>query len=392
MRAVLFAGALVGALIGAVTGTAAAQSADSTAPAPPTRDTSAGKAAPEPPLAGLKLSGYVEASYAYSSRALGRTIPGRLFDRFQNQFALNAVKVALDRPYAADRLDAGVHADILVGQNATVLRSTGFNLGDEGDITQLYITLNIPTADGNGLQLKAGKMVTLLGQEVLEDIANPNWSEGNQFAYVENFTALGVSVEHRFNEHLDVQVRASNGWDVVEDNNTGKSVMGRVGVYPNDRSTIALLGFYGPEQANTDRPKRYGGELLLNRRVGAHIAISFQGDYGREGAGPALPDSTHDAVWWAAGGWLTFAPGQAVLLALRGDYVADLAGARTSGVLGFPALGGQRLGSVTATLNLRAWPHTLVRPEVRWDRSSLAQAFAGRRQQASVALSIAYLY
>src|SRR5437870_13875149 len=41
---------------------------------------------------------------------------------------------------------------------------------------------------------------TLLGLEVIETYANPNWSEGNQFIYVENFTALGVSVE-RSEEH-----------------------------------------------------------------------------------------------------------------------------------------------------------------------------------------------
>ncbi len=166
----------------------------------------------------------------------------------------------------------------------------------------------------------------------------------------------------------------------------------RAGFYPDDASTIALLGFYGPEQPNTDRPRRYGGELLLNRQLGARTALALQGDYGREGAGPALPDSTHDAVWWAAGAWLTYTLGPAAQLALRGDYVDDITGARTSGVLGFPVLGAQRLGSATVTLNLRTWPHTLVRPEVRYDRSSASLAFAGRRQQASVAVSVAYLY
>lgn len=395
MRAVLFTGAVVGALIGAVAGTATAQSSGNAAPAAPAgtpADTAAAKAAPAPPLAGLKLSGFAEASYAYSSRAVGRTIPGRLFDRYQDQFELNAIKVALDRPYAADRFDAGVHADVLVGQNATVLRSTGFNLGDQGDITQLYITLNIPTPNGNGLQLKAGKMVTLLGQEVLEDVANPSWSEGNQFIYVENFTATGLSVEYRLSRYLDTQLRVTNGWDAVQAINDGKSLMARVGVYPDSASTVALVGYYGAEQPNTARPKRYGGELLLNRQLGGRAAVAVQADYGREGAGPALPDSTRDAVWWAAGAWLTYTLGPAAQLALRGDYVDDITGARTSGVLGFPVLGAQRLGSATLTLNLRTWPHTLVRPEVRYDRSSASLAFAGRRQQASVAVSVAYLY
>src|SRR5256885_8049229 len=47
-------------------------------------------------------------------------------------------------------------------------------------------TLNVPTASGNGLQFKLGRIPTLLGLEVIETYANPNWSEGNQFIYVEN--------------------------------------------------------------------------------------------------------------------------------------------------------------------------------------------------------------
>src|SRR5512140_2126368 len=169
MGALLITGAIAGALLGVFSGGVAAQATQpapgsSPAAASSPADSTARKAAPEPPLAGLKIGGYAEASYAYASRATDRIIAGRLFDRYQDQFELNAVKVSLDRPYAANRWDAGVHADVLLGQNATVLRSTGFDLGDEGDITQLFITLNIPTHNGNGLQLKAGKMVTLLGQ------------------------------------------------------------------------------------------------------------------------------------------------------------------------------------------------------------------------------------
>jgi len=53
--------------------------------------------------------------------------------------------------------------------------------------------------------------------ELIETAGNPNWSEGNQFIYVENFTAVGVSVETKLNRHLDVQLRVINGWDQVSD-------------------------------------------------------------------------------------------------------------------------------------------------------------------------------
>ena len=78
-------------------------------------------------------------------------------------------------------------------------------------------------------------------------------------------------------------------------------------------------------------------------------------------------------------------------LALRGDYVNDQNGARTSGSFGFPANVGHKLGSATATLNVHAWPNAIVRPEIRYDRSTLA-AFGGQQTQVTFALAVTYLY
>src|SRR5712691_13326552 len=68
---------------------------------------SAKKPDPPPPpvnhletaLAGFKLTGYAAGSYAYSGRSSGDTIVGRLYDRLQNRFMLNALAVVLDKPY-----------------------------------------------------------------------------------------------------------------------------------------------------------------------------------------------------------------------------------------------------------------------------------------------------
>src|SRR3989449_341844 len=78
-------------------------------------------------------------------------------------------------------------------------------------------------------------------------------------------------------------------------------------------------------------------------------------------------------------------------LALRGDYVNDENGARSSGVLGFQPNTGQKFGSATATLNIKAWPSAVVRPELRYDRSTLA-TFNGKKDQVTIALAVAYLY
>src|SRR5438128_10387185 len=138
--------------------------------APPGPADTTGKKADPPPapaavnhletsFAGFKLTGFAEGSYAYSGRSVGDTaIVGRLYDRLQNRFMLNALAVVLDKPYDAARVSAGFHAELLVGQDATVIQSNGFNLGAQADVPHLYVSLNGPTASGNGLQFKVGRI------------------------------------------------------------------------------------------------------------------------------------------------------------------------------------------------------------------------------------------
>jgi hypothetical protein len=389
---------LVGAALVGIGLIAPGMRAQSGAPAP--ADT-AKKADPPPPpvnhletaLAGFKLTGFAAGSYSYSGHSAGGTaIVGRLYDRLQNRFMLNALGVVLDKPYDPAKFSAGFHTEVLVGQDATVIQSDGgfFNLGPQGDIPHLYVTLNVPTASGNGLQFKVGRIPTLLGLEVIETYANPNWSEGNQFIYVENFTATGLSVETKFNNSVDLQLRVINGWDQVSDNNSHKSLMGRVGLYPNALTSLGIVGYWGAEEPGNDSANRYGFEGLLWRKLGK-AAVWVQGDYGTEQANAALPDPTQDAKWWALGGWVTYDLSATAGLALRGDYVNDENGARTSGLFGFSPNTGQKFGSATATLNIKAWPSAVVRPELRYDRSTLP-TFNGKKDQITVALAVAYLY
>lgn len=334
------------------------------------------------------LTGYAEASYTGSTNAAGEVVVGRLYDRFHDQFMLNALALTLDKAYDPARRSAGFHAEVLFGQNAAVIKSGGFLGGaDEADLPHLYVTLNVPTANGNGVQFKVGRIPTLLGLEVIETIANPNWSEGNQFVYVENFTGLGLSIETKLSDKLDAQLRLINGWDVVRDNNRAKSLMARVGLYPNANTSIAFVGFLGPEQARDASASRSGVEVLAWRKFGK-AALWVQGDVGTEEANGAL---SQDAQWWAVGAWLTYDLSATVALAIRGDVLNDENGARTSGVFGFPVNTGHDLSSLTGTLNVRTWPGALVRPEVRYDHSSLP-AFAGEESQITFALSVAYLF
>ena len=375
-----------------LSGIARAPESDST---PSTEVADSAPKVSETALWGFEISGYAEASYIYSTAALpDGPVVGRSFDRLP-QFALNVVKLVLDKPFKADRLDAGFHVDLLFGQNATLLQSAGLKLGDQGDIEQAFVTLNVPTGNGNGIQFKAGKWVTLMGVEVIEDVVNPNWSAGNQFLYVENFTGTGIEVGYKWNKYFDTQLRVFNGWDVVEDNNTRKSFMGRLGIAPDGNTLLGIVGYIGPEQADNDEADRKGLNVVMNRKFGSKVSAWGQLDYGREDPNAALPDPTKDAEWWAVGGWLIYDFSPKVGFALRGDYLKDRNGARTSGspvTAPFPVNTGNNVSTGTATLNVRTWEGMLVRPEIRYDHSNVVDAFGKSSDQVTFGLSAAYLF
>jgi hypothetical protein len=341
---------------------------------------------------GVKLSGYVTSSYVYATKPTGQVIVGRLFDRFHDEFIANAARITLERPVATDKFEAGFRVDALFGQNATPLRSVGLALGDQGDLPQAFVTLNLPTGGGNYVQFKAGKMWTLLDVEVIDDVLNPNVSHGYQFAYLTNFTNTGFGVDAKLSGVVDAQLRLINGWDVVEDNNNGKSFMGRMGVTASERLGLAFLAYYGPEQAGNANNNRYGGEFVGTFKAASSTTIYAQFDAGGE---EGIAAGGGNAQWWGAGVWGVFDLNPKLALALRGDYMDDGDGVRTSGVLGFGVVPSRTIASGTITLNVKSWAHALVRPELRIEHSN-RDDFGNpgdlSRTQVTVGLALSYVF
>src|SRR5262249_29168674 len=131
------------------------------------------------------------------------------------------------------------------------------------------------------------------------------------------------------------------------------------------------------------------------------LTLWAQGDYGREDQNAALPVPTQDASWWAAGLWATYDFNDKIGLALRGDYLDDIDGARTSAAPGtapYPVNTGQHVSSFTVTLNLRPYKSLQVRPELRYDYSSKAlfgsggTSDTGEHSQLTAALGVAYIF
>ena len=97
-------------------------------------------------LGATKFSGYASASYLYNFNRPSGLAPnnsgatdytrGRSFDGGHNEFALNKLKLVLEKPveFSGEKWDAGYRADLIFGQDATLLQSAGLNLGTHGDL------------------------------------------------------------------------------------------------------------------------------------------------------------------------------------------------------------------------------------------------------------------
>ena len=338
----------------------------------------------------LKQEVYVETAHNTSNNANGRAITGRLYERTNNQFSLNALKISIERPYDANKLDAGFHADMIFGQNAPAQRATGFSLGPNGDVYQLYGTLNVPTSAGNGVQFNFGRMATFLGLELIETPLNPNLSIANQCTCAENFTQTGLSVEHRFDRYVDAQLRVLNGWDQVTDVNGSLSCMARPGIAPTPTSSIAFAAYTGAEEADNNSAKRTGFEVQVSQKVGK-VTAYLQGDVGREDRNSPLIDRTRAAKWTSAGAWLVTDATPTVGLALRADYFNDANAFRTGAAFGLTTGARHNLSGATATLNIKRFPNVLIRPEVRFDQSNLA-VFNSKKSQFTVGLGATYMW
>ena len=346
-----------------------AQQPTDTAAAVPPADTTARKTLGDLPV---YLTGYITTSYIYDFGNTGDRITGRFYDRFHDTFIPNALRLGIEKLAATDKVDIGVRFELLFGTDAEVTQALvddgTFNLGRYGDLTEAYITVNAPLGDENHyVQFKAGKMWTLMGFEVIDDVLDPNLSVGNQFTYLENFTNMGVGADFKLGSKFDAQLRLINGWDVVEDNNSNKSLMGRLGWTPSPAFTLGVLGYWGPEKTDNDEDTRQGFEALATFKGLSKTTLVAQFDYGSEEHSAADGGS---ATWWGLGGWLLYDLGARSQIALRADYVDDKDGVRTSNVYGFGPAASRQFGSITATYNWRLMPKLLIRPEARYDYSS----------------------
>lgn len=339
-------------------------------------------------LSPIQLSGFVTSSYFYdTSNPKSGTSPGYLWNRKSDSFALNKVKLTIASPAverSGDSWGVGYRASMIFGQDAAIVNTKSSTVGFSS-LREAYVELNAPI--GTGLNFKAGELISLLNYESGDGGAvNDNFSQGYQWFYTGNPPAAGAQLGYTFTDWLDAKVRLQNGlYAGPIDNNQSKTVMASIGVKPTDKIWMNFVGFTGRE--NDSLRIVQGVSLLGGWSVTDKFHVGTELDYFDFNIGHK------DHAVWSTGGWFSYALTDKVGAAIRAEYLSDTDGVDASAdPLGFAPNAGQDISSVAFTFNIKPLPQVKIQPEIRYDHSSLSDAFGSKKDRVVVGAGVSYLF
>jgi hypothetical protein len=325
-------------------------------PAPAATDQTPPAAAPAPAsewsVGPINFSGLVDGYYSLNfNHPESRVNNLRNFDVKANQFSLNMAKITLE--HAPDPL--GFRVDLGFGRAFDMIHATEKAPDIFRYLEQAYVSFKPPKA--KGFQVDFGEFVTSAGAEVIETHSNWNYSRSLLFAYAIPYYHFGIRTSMPIGSHFTGGVQLVNGWNNIEDNNSGKTV-GFTGTVAGKKYSWSHNYYVGPEKDNTNQGARqvYDTTLLLTPNNKLSTYINF--DYGHDkniGQGSSHWVGVAGAARFAVNSWFALAP--------RLEWFNDADGFATGAV--------QKVKEFTMTGEFKMKEGILMRMEYRRDWSNV---------------------
>ncbi|HWB86320.1 MAG TPA: porin [Bryobacteraceae bacterium] len=326
--------------------------APAASPAPTPAPAPAASPAPEWSVGPIDFSGLIDGYYDVNFNHPASGVNGyRNFDVKADQFQLNMAKVTLNH----DPDPVGFRMDLGFGRAFDMVHSSEQAPDIFRYLEQAYIEYK--PAKAKGLQLDFGEFVTSAGAEVIETYSNWNYSRSLLFAWALPYYHFGLRATIPVGSHFTGGVQLVNGWNNVDDNNSGKTV-GLVGAFNTKKFTWSNNYYVGPENSGTNTGLRqlYDTTLLLTPTDKASFYINY--DYGADNR-PVVGKGHWDGIAGAA----RFQLNKTWAIAQRLEWFNDATGFSTGTV--------QKLKEFTFTTEYKAAEGLLVRGEYRHDWSNV---------------------
>lgn len=341
---------------------------------------------------GIEIHGLLDASYQFNfNRPDSDENSLRSLDPDHNSIVLDMFQLALSKESGSgigfgSKLDFGKQAERIASDwdGDGLLDSTEET--NSFELQEAYATYTIPL--GNGVDLKAGKFVTLHGAEVIEAPSNPNITRSFLFGFAIPFTHTGFMATYELTEELSITAGVVNGWDNVRDNNDGKSFHGNVRIAPCDRFSLSVNGMIGPEQTDRGDSKRGLLDVVAGIKLVKGLDLLLNYDYGTESDLVLVEGGGEEtATWQGFAGIIQLSFFDPLSFSLRGEWFEDADGIRTGTE--------QKLWEVTLTSEYEFRPGLAGRIEYRHDESNreVFERFEGASfVQDTLAAEVAYVF
>lgn len=326
---------------------------------------------------GLRTFGWVEMGYTGASVRPGPMSVQPRLNRFADEFLLSDLGFALQKPLRQDQFDLGFNVRFFSGANA----ATGAAKGGVGfppenprfgyDFRDLYLSAHLPIITEGGMDVKVGRMNTIIGYNGYLAPYRPFYSNDYQFFYSQDGAFTGFLTDLHVNDRLDLwngMTLGANTFFTLR-SNTSYCYIGQANYWLNEEKRTRLTGsvYLGPD-AIFAAPGMNGDfvtmlEIRLQQNWSDRFTQVVQSNMGWDSATPVGTGSWYGVYTQGMFHWLP-----TLDFNFRGEWFDDVQGTRT----GFAA----DYSEVTLGMNWHPCDFIEFRPEIRGDFAS-EPAFGG---------------
>ena len=358
-------------------------------------------------LSSTTLSGYVDTSAIWnlgSGSQVANRFANTASDR-QDGFNVNTVKLQLEKPIDEGTWSAGYKVETMFGPDANVMPGA---LTSGVAIKQAYAALRAPI--GNGIDFKVGQFDPIVGYEVTDSYANPNFSRSLGFNNLEPFGHTGILASYQVNDIIGVSGGVANGDSGFGLNGGSLTASG----FASGQSGSSMRGLLA------ESARVYMGSVVVKAPestgwlAGSSLYVgAVNGDANGAKNDPTLLyvgvslatpikeltlGASADLLFNAGLGGQSYAnayafyTGYQITEKLKANNRFEYA---TSGYGAFlPGRAEDKMIGETFTLDYALWSNVLTRGEFRWDRSvdGGANPFDGQKNDLSLTASIVYKF
>jgi hypothetical protein len=258
---------------------------------------------------GLSVSGTVDMYYRYDF-AKTKANNYTSFTNSHNQFQLGMASVKLEQSFNK----VSMVADIGFGK-----RAEDFSYNDEGTmaaIKQLYISYQL----SDNLKITAGSWATHVGYELVDPMANRNYSMSYMFSYGP-FFHTGLKAEYKAGNHgFMLGIANPTDFKIVPDEYLNKKQLLAQYSFSASEKFAAYLNYIGGEQVDSSKGNQF--DLVLTSKLSGKFGIGFNGTVN---SNKAKSEGKFDdsKSWWGSALYLNLDPTEKFGLTLRGEYFSD---------------------------------------------------------------------